>query len=117
MLERFGVFESEMMQWPARFGPRNQLTKRSYQMRRQMFVMFAALAAIVMLSGLRAQAQDDVGRKLYDPNEPGSVLVFPAFVRGTVATGVPATEIEISAHCPIDLQPCAAPGTSVRLLG
>ena len=86
-------------------------------MRRQILVMFAALAAIVMLSGLRAQAQDDVGRKLYDPNEPGSVLVFPKFVRGTVAAGVPATEIEISAHCPRDLQPCAVPGTSVRLMG
>jgi hypothetical protein len=82
-----------------------------------MFVVFAALAAIVMLSGLRVQAQDDAVRKLYDPSEPGSVLVFPAFVRGTVATGVPATEIEISVHCPIDLQPCAAPGTNVRLLG
>jgi len=54
---------------------------------------------------------------LYDPSEAGSVLVFPKFVRGTVAPGVPATEIEISAHCPVDLQPCAVPGTSVRLFG
>src|ERR1700730_17422600 len=82
-------------------------------MRRRMFVMFAALAVMVLLSGLRAQAQV----KLYDPNEPGSVLVFPKFVRGTVAAGVPATEIEISVHCPIGLQPCAVPGTSVRLMG
>jgi hypothetical protein len=83
-------------------------------MRRRMLVIFAALAAIILLSGLRAQAQV---RKLYDPNEPGSVLVFPKFIRGTVAAGVPATEIEISVHCPIDLQPCTTPGTSVRLLG
>jgi len=82
-------------------------------MRRQMLAMFAALAVMVLLSGLRAQAQV----RLYDPNEPGSVLVFPKFVRGTVVAGVPATEIEISVHCPIGLQPCAVPGTSVRLMG
>ena len=82
-------------------------------MRRRMLVMFAALAVMFLLSGLRAQAQ----ARLFDPNEPGSVLVFPKFVRGTVAAGVPATEIEISAHCPIDAQPCATPGTSIRLMG
>ena len=82
-------------------------------MRRRMLVMFAALAVMFLLSGLRAQAQ----ARLFDPNEPGSVLVFPKFVRGTVAAGVPATEIEISAHCPIDAQPCSTPGTSVRLMG
>jgi hypothetical protein len=60
---------------------------------------------------------DGTAARLYDPNEPGSVLVFPKFVRGTVAAGVPATEIEISVHCPIGLQPCAVPGTSVRLMG
>jgi hypothetical protein len=80
-----------------------------------MFVMFAALAMVVLVLELRAQAS--VGPKLFDPNEPGSVLVFPKFVRGTVAAGVPATEIEISVHCPLDLQPCAVPGTSVRLMG
>jgi uncharacterized repeat protein (TIGR01451 family) len=55
--------------------------------------------------------------QLNDPNEPGSLLVFPKFVRGTVAAGVPATEIEISVHCPLGLQPCAVPGTSVKLMG
>jgi len=37
------------------------------------------------------------------PHEPGSVLVFPKFLRGTVQTesGVqPKTEIEISIRCP-----------------
>src|SRR6202521_3499238 len=86
-------------------------------MRRRMFVMFAALAVMVLLSALMAQAQEYAPARLYDPNEPGSVLVFPKFVRGTVAAGVPATEIEISAHCPIDAQPCATPGTSIRLMG
>jgi len=82
-----------------------------------MLVMFAVLAGILVLSGLRAQAQ-----QLYDPNEPGSVLVFPKFVRGTVAAGVPATEIEITAHCPVGLNVdgfCTAPvpGTNIRLAG
>jgi hypothetical protein len=47
-------------------------------------LMFAALAAVVMISGLTAQAQ-----QLYESNESGSVLVLPKFVSGTVATGVP----------------------------
>jgi len=59
---------------------------------------------------------------LYDPNEPGSLLVFPKFVRGTVAAGLPATEIEISVHCPTALNvegycTLPVPGTSVRLEG
>src|ERR1700680_2246421 len=83
-------------------------------MRKRMLVMFAAFAAILVVSRLQAQAVTQV---LYDPTEPGSLLVFPKFIRGTVATGVPATEIEISVHCPIDLQPCVVPGTNVRLLG
>jgi len=82
-----------------------------------MLVMFAALVAILVVSsGLRAQAQ------LYDPNEPGSVLVFPKFVRGTVAAGEPATEIEISVHCPAGLNvdgfcTLPVPGTNVRMEG
>jgi len=82
-----------------------------------MLVMFATLVAILVVSsGLRAQAQ------LYDPNEPGSVLVFPKFVRGTVAAGEPATEIEITAHCPQALNvdgfcTLPVPGTNVRLEG
>jgi len=91
-------------------------------MRKQMLMMFAALAAILVVSGLRAQAQETYGPRLYDPNEPGSVLVFPKFVRGTVAAGVPTTEIEITAHCPIALNVdgfCTAPvpGTNIRLAG
>jgi len=49
------------------------------------------------------------------PQQPGSALVFHKFVRGSSAC-VPATEFEISVHCPSDLQPCAS-GTSVTLAG
>ena len=80
---------------------------------RRSLVMVAACAAILVMTELRAQAADPLllpstdstpqVRQLYDPNEPGSVLVFPKFVRGSVATGLPATEIEISVHCPTAL--------------
>jgi hypothetical protein len=76
-------------------------------------MMIAACAVILFVTnGLMAQ-------QLYDPNEPGSVLVFPKVVRGTVAAGVPATEIEISAHCPtVELDGtgfCPDAGTTVRV--
>jgi hypothetical protein len=78
-------------------------------------MMIAACAVILSVTnGLWAQTQ------LYDPNEPGSVIVFPKVVRGTVAAGVPATEIEISAHCPTALLAanggfCPAAGATVRV--
>jgi len=78
-------------------------------------IMMIAVCAVILFvtNGLMAQTQ------LYDPNEPGSVLVFPKVVRGTVAAGVPATEIEISAHCPtVELDGtgfCPDAGSTVRI--
>jgi hypothetical protein len=53
-----------------------------------------------------AQDATPVGRDptLSDSQEPGSVIVFPKFVRGTQAVDgvvVPATEIEVGVVCPI----------------
>jgi hypothetical protein len=67
-------------------------------MKNLLTVLFAALALLVAPAGTVA------GQELNDSQEPGSVLVFPKFLRGTVPTtdqGVLArTEIEISATCP-----------------
>jgi len=86
-----------------------------------MSITIAACVAILAVAALQVQAQA-LDPRLYDPNEPGSVLVFPKFVRGTVAAGVPATEIEISAHCPpgqLTFGFCnlPVPGTNVRMMG
>jgi hypothetical protein len=89
---------------------------------RRMFVMFATIAAILFVSADRVQAAPLAVRQLYDPNEPGSVLVFPKFVRGSVGAGVPATEFEISVHCPTALFVAGSctlpvPGTTIRMAG
>jgi hypothetical protein len=66
-------------------------------MKNLLTVLFAALALLVAPAGT-------MGQELNDSQEPGSVLVFPKFLRGRVTTpdqGVLATtEIEISATCP-----------------
>jgi hypothetical protein len=70
-------------------------------MKNLLTVLFAALALLVAPAA--TMGQDD-WRELNDSQEPGSVLVFPKFLRGRVTTpdqGVlPTTEIEISATCP-----------------
>jgi hypothetical protein len=69
-------------------------------MKNLLTVLFAALALLVAPAGTMGQT----GVELNDSQEPGSVLVFPKFLRGRVTTpdqGVLATtEIEISATCP-----------------
>ena len=52
--------------------------------------------------------------QLNGSQQPGSVLVFHKFVRGSAGC-VPATEFEISVHCPLDVQPCQL-GTAVTLV-
>ena len=61
---------------------------------------FGLVGLSVFPSVVDAQVRDP---KLSDSQEPGSVIVFPKFIRGTVTVdGVvtPATEIEISVLCP-----------------
>jgi hypothetical protein len=65
-------------------------------MKNLLMVVVIALAFVVAPAVAMAQ-------QLNDSEEPGSVLVFPKFLRGTVNTesGVqPRTEIEISIRCP-----------------
>jgi hypothetical protein len=65
-------------------------------MKNLLMVVVIALAFVVAPAVAMAQ-------QLNDSEEPGSVLVFPKFLRGTVQTesGVqPRTEIEISIRCP-----------------
>ncbi len=67
--------------------------------------ILCALVALVVLLGAPsfalAQARD---ARLSDATEPGSVLVFPKFVRGTVAVpgdgNQPRTEFEVGVVCP-----------------
>jgi hypothetical protein len=67
-------------------------------MKNLLTVLFVGLALLVAPAGTVA------GQELNDSQEPGSVLVFPKFLRGTVATPdqgtLAKTEIEISATCP-----------------
>jgi hypothetical protein len=63
------------------------------------------LPALAFATATLAQDQTPVGRDptLSDSQEPGSVIVFPKFVRGTqTVDGVvlPATEIEVGVVCP-----------------
>ena len=76
-------------------------------MKNLLTVVFAAFALLVVPGGTMGQHPNDgidaIAQQLNDPHEPGSVLVFPKFLRGTVQTesGVqPKTEIEISIRCP-----------------
>jgi hypothetical protein len=59
----------------------------------------------------------------YDSELPGSVIVFPKFIRGTTASGEPKSQFEISVGCPFGLRnpftgACPSPygeGTRVKL--
>jgi hypothetical protein len=65
-------------------------------MKNLLTVVFAALALLVVPTRT-------LGQQLNDSQEPGSVLVFPKFLRGSVQTEqgtLPRTEIEISVTCP-----------------
>src|SRR5215831_4435150 len=57
--------------------------------------------ALALAAPAFAQVRDT---KLSDSQEPGSVIVFPKFIRGTVALPeggtAPRTEIEIGVVCP-----------------
>jgi hypothetical protein len=65
-------------------------------MKNLLTVVFAAFALLVVPAVT-------MGQELNDSQEPGSVLVFPKFLRGTVQTEqgtLARTEIEISVTCP-----------------
>ncbi|HME98417.1 MAG TPA: hypothetical protein VKK06_00990 [Terriglobia bacterium] len=91
-------------------------------MKNLLTVVFAAFALLVVPAVTMGQhptdgIDDAIVQQLNDPQEPGSVLVFPKFLRGTVQTesGVqPRTEIEISIRCPKG-QICNDAGTNVNL--
>ena len=79
-------------------------------MKNLLMVVVIALAFVVAPAVAMAQ-------QLNDSEEPGSVLVFPKFLRGTVQTesGVqPRTEIEISIRCPKGVT-CPDSGQNVNL--
>jgi len=79
-------------------------------MKNSLMVVVIALAFVVAPALAMAQ-------QLNDSEEPGSVLVFPKFLRGTVQTesGVqPRTEIEISIRCPKGVT-CPDSGQNVNL--
>ena len=79
-------------------------------MKNSLMVVVIALAFVVAPAVAMAQ-------QLNDSEEPGSVLVFPKFLRGTVQTesGVqPRTEIEISIRCPKGVT-CPDSGQNVNL--
>src|SRR5215475_10950360 len=81
-------------------------------------VVFAAFALLVVPAVTMGQHPiDAIAQQLNDSQEPGSVLVFPKFLRGTVQTesGVqPRTEIEISIRCPMG-QTCVDTGQTINL--
>lgn len=61
---------------------------------------------------------NDRDPRLSDSQEPGSVIVFPKFIQGTVRVdGVvtPQTEIEYTVQCPIDLEDTCGPHEAVMV--
>lgn len=98
----------------------NVLTGSTFHRQKEKFVKLMKTVWVLLFGtlafGLAAAA---VAQELNDPSVPGSVLVFPKFVRGNVgvdASGrtIPKTEIEISVTCPPG-QSCVE-GTRVKLL-
>jgi len=86
-------------------------------MKNLLMVIVIALAFVVAPAIAMAEVDAKVVPQLNDPQEPGSVLVFPKFVRGTVNTEsgvVPRTEIEISLRCPKGVM-CNDAGTTINL--
>src|SRR5215470_10119811 len=77
---------------------------RGKAMKNLLTVVFAGFALLVVPAVTMGQHPiDAITQQLNDSEEPGSVLVFPKFLRGNVQTesGVqPRTEIEISIRCP-----------------
>jgi hypothetical protein len=69
---------------------------------------------MVVALALPADARD---RRLYDPHEPGSVIVFPEFVRGSVpvdGVSLPSTEIEVGVMvCILPKDPVIDPITRI----
>src|SRR5215468_4416155 len=55
------------------------------------------LLALGLVTSAMAQERSPL---LNDSEEPGSVIVFPKFIRGATAGGDPRTEFEISVVCP-----------------
>lgn len=75
-----------------------------------LLLMLALTLAIPAMAQIRNAA-------LYDSQEPGSVLVFPKFLTGTVG-GAPRSEFEIGITCPKNLDGSpgvCAEGTRVKL--
>jgi hypothetical protein len=77
--------------------------------KRMLGFLFGALATLWMASPAHAWGG------LNDSTEPGSVLVFHKFIRGTVPPFA-KTEIEISVTCPVGAT-CATSGQVVKLHG
>jgi hypothetical protein len=74
----------------------------NWSKRGQIILMGSVFVIATLVSATMAQAQKRNAR-LSDPAEPGSVLVFPKFIRGTVPVDdvvTPRTEISIGAVCP-----------------
>lgn len=66
------------------------------------------LLCVVLSMGVAAPGVAWASHTNNEPEQPGSVLVFPKFVRGTVPDGfaggtLPKSEFEISVVCPTDL--------------
>src|SRR6267143_1389898 len=99
----------------------------------RMGVLFFAILVVAVVVPAVASAQlpptpgPAIARdpRLNDSQEPGSVLVFPKFIRGTVGTeegvGIPRSEFRISVVCPrgadCSLLPNFGPGPRVSLRG
>ena len=75
-------------------------------MRTRRAATFAALLTLLTAGGVEA---------VTDPGGPGSVLVFPKFVVGVDADGVPASSFEVSVVCPLGAS--CSPSTPVRIRG
>jgi hypothetical protein len=107
--------------WNSRFqgAKRNETGIEGDGMKSTKWLVFLLALVLVASSVVPGVAQAQVrDPRLSDSEEPGSVIVFPKFVKGSVVidgVAVPRTEIELSVLCPTGTT--CTEGTKVKLRG
>ena len=75
-------------------------------------IVLAIVVATLGFGGIASPAPDP---SLTNSEHPGSALIFPKFIRGTVG-GLPASTFEIGVTCPEDAPNCLIGGTNKVLI-
>ena len=82
------------------------------------FLMKSAWSALLLAPAIGLAPPASAAFPLADPSQPGSVIVFPKWITGTVVTEgttLPKTEIELGAVCPVGVACAEHAPIKVRL--